>query len=122
MSRTAAHRTHLEARLHEERERARRPLNHSVASRSGESEQDRAGDLASWSFHAADCGADPMHTELDASLATRVSRELAEIDEALAPLYGTPRQFGICEEAGRPISFERLDALPWAPMCGPQAG
>jgi DnaK suppressor protein len=55
-----------------------------------------------------------MQTELDASIATRVSRELADIDAALERLYQHPEQFGICENTGREIPFDRLDVIPWA--------
>jgi DnaK suppressor protein len=117
MSLTDEQRTHLEHRLLEERDRATRLLNRSVEEYSDESEQDRSGDLTSLPFHVADRGTDTMQTELDASMATRVSRELAEIDAALERLYQHPEQFGICEETGREIPFERLDIIPWARTC-----
>jgi len=50
-----------------------------------------------------------------------MSRELEEIDAALERLYRTPERFGICEETGRPIPFERLEIIPWARTCE-QAG
>ena len=114
---TEQQRAHLEQRLREERARALRDLNRSVDEHAGESEQDRARDLTSLPFHLADRGTDTMQTELDASIATRVSRELAEIDAALDRLYRNPEQFGICEDTGRDIPFERLDAVPWARTC-----
>jgi DnaK suppressor protein len=117
MSLTQEQRTHLEHRLLEERDRATRLLNRSVDQYSDESEQDRSGDLTSLPFHLADRGTDTMQTELDASMETRVSRELAEIDAALERLYQHPEQFGICEETGRDIPFERLDIIPWARTC-----
>jgi DnaK suppressor protein len=117
MSLTEEQRAHLEHRLLEERDRATRLLNRSVDEYSDESEQDRSGDLTSLPFHVADRGTDTMQTELDASMATRVSRELAEIDAALERLYQHPEQFGICEETGREIPFERLDIIPWARTC-----
>jgi DnaK suppressor protein len=117
MSLTQEQRTHLEHRLLEERDRATRLLNRSVDQYSDESEQDRSGDLTSLPFHLADRGTDTMQTELDASMETRVSRELAEIDAALERLYQHPEQFGICEETGREIPFERLDIIPWARTC-----
>jgi RNA polymerase-binding transcription factor DksA len=58
-----------------------------------------------------------MQEELDASNATRVSDELAEIDAALERLYQKPDQFGICEDSGREIPFERLKIIPWARTC-----
>jgi DnaK suppressor protein len=117
MSLTAEQRSHLEQRLLEERARAQRILNQSVDEYSEESGQDRAGDLTSVPFHVADRGTDTMQTELDASMETRVSRELAEINAALNRLYQHPEQFGICEDTGREIPFERLDLVPWARTC-----
>jgi RNA polymerase-binding transcription factor len=118
---TAEQRAHLEQRLREERDRALRDLNRSVDEQSGESEQDRSGDLTSLPFHLADRGTDTMQSELEASIATRVSRELADIDAALERLYRNPEQFGVCEDTGQDIPFERLDVIPWARTCK-QAG
>jgi DnaK suppressor protein len=117
MSLTAEQRSHLEQRLLEERTRAQRILNQSIDEYSEESGQDRAGDLTSVPFHVADRGTDTMQTELDASMETRVSRELAEIDAALNRLYQHPDRFGVCEDTGREIPFERLDLVPWARTC-----
>lgn len=113
---TTEQRTHLEKRLHEERERATQLLNGILADRSSTSEQDAAGDLSLMPFHPADIGTDAMNEELDESNATRASRELAEIDAALERLYRTPAQFGLCDD-GSEIPFERLDIIPWARTC-----
>jgi DnaK suppressor protein len=121
MSLTETQRRHLERRLQEERARLRRDLDRSLAAQEQEDEQDRAGDLSKYPFHPADLGSDTMDAELDASNETRMSGELAEIDAALDRLYRTPDRFGICEETGRPIPFERLDLIPWARTCE-QAG
>ena len=110
-------REELEQRLQVERARALRALNRGMADRASESEQDRSGDLSSIPFHMADLGTDTMQEELDASNATRVSDELAEIDAALERLYRNPGQFGICEDTGREIAFERLKVIPWARTC-----
>ncbi|HET9684207.1 MAG TPA: TraR/DksA C4-type zinc finger protein [Gemmatimonadaceae bacterium] len=117
MALTDKQRTHLEKRLRDERERALSSLNRSVETTSRESEEDRAGDLTNMPFHQADLGTDTMQEELDASNATRISRELAEIDAALERLYRDPQRFGICEKTGEPIPFERLDIIPWARTC-----
>ena len=74
---------HLERRLRDERERAIELLNDIVADRSSESQQEETGDLTVMPYHPADLGTDTMDEELDASNATRVSRELKEIDAAL---------------------------------------
>ena len=121
MSLSDAQRRHLERRLQEERARLQRDLDRSLAVQEQEDEQDRAGDLTKYPFHPADLGSDTMDAELEGSNETRMSGELAEIDAALDRLYRTPERFGICEETGRPIPFERLDIVPWARTCD-QAG
>ena len=114
---TTQQRSHLEKRLRDERARALELLNRIVADRSGSSEQEAAGDLTLMPFHQADLGTDTMDQELDESNATRVSQELTEIDAALERLYKSPEQFGICEDTGGDIPFERLDIIPWARTC-----
>lgn len=102
----------IEELLNEERERALRIVNRAVEDSAGE--QERAGDLSSMPMHMADRGTDTMQDELDASNATRVSRQLVEIDAALERLIQTPEKFGVCEATGGDISFERLKIIPWA--------
>ena len=75
------------------------------------------GELTNMPFHMADRGTDTMDSELDASNATRTSRELADIDDALDRLYRTPEKFGICQDDGKEIPFERLVIIPWARTC-----
>lgn len=113
---TIEQRRHLEKRLRDERARALQLLNGIVADRSSSSEQEGAGDLSLMPLHPADLGTDTMDEELDESNATRVSRELTEIDAALQRLYTSPALFGLCED-GREIPFERLDIIPWARTC-----
>jgi DnaK suppressor protein len=114
-------RTHLERRLEEERLLLSRALNLTVAEGAQADEQDRDGDLSAVPIHPADRGTATMESELQAANATRMSRELAEIDAALERLHRSPERFGICEDTGDPIPFERLDVIPWARTCG-QAG
>ncbi|MDB4878338.1 MAG: hypothetical protein JWM41_4784 [Gemmatimonadetes bacterium] len=115
---TDTQRQEVERRLHEERASALRALNRLVDESAEASEQDRASDLSAVPFHTADLGTDTMDAELDASNATRTSRELNEIDAALERLYKNPKQFGICENTGEEIKFERLLIIPWARTCG----
>jgi DnaK suppressor protein len=115
---TRDQRAHLERRLEEERTLLSRALNRTIADGAQADEQDRDGDLSTLPFHLADRGTDTMESELQASNATRMSRELAEIDAALDRLHRAPERFGICEDTGQPIPFERLDVIPWARTCG----
>src|SRR5256885_3979983 len=117
MSLTEQQREQREKRLPEEGERTLQVLNGILADTSSLTEQDAAGDLSKMPFHPADLATDEMNRELDESNATRASRELAEIDAALERLYKSPADFGVCEEDGREIPFERLDIIPWARTC-----
>jgi DnaK suppressor protein len=117
MSLTSEQRTQLEHRLQEERTRALQLLHQGQADHGDSTDQEVAGNLTKMPFHLADLGTDTMDSELDASNATRVSRELAEIDEALERLYRAPEQFGVCETSGQDIPFERLVIIPWARTC-----
>jgi RNA polymerase-binding transcription factor DksA len=113
---TTEQRTHLEARLKEERARAVQLVNRIVADRSGSTEQDASGDLTLMPLLFADLGTDNMSEEVDESNATRASQELKEIDAALERLYKSPERFGVCDD-GREIPFERLDMIPRARTC-----
>ena len=78
---TADPRHHLEARLLEERERARRTLQYDEHLRT--TPRDESGELSSVPFHLADKGSDAMHQELDAAVVTQASREVEAIEAAL---------------------------------------
>ena len=121
MALTAAQRQQLERRLQVERARAQRALDRSIDGHVDATEQARAGDTMTAPLHMADLGTDTMQAELDASNATRISRQLAEIDAALERLRRDPERFGICEDTGADIPFERLAVIPWARTCD-QAG
>ena len=117
MELTTTQRERLERRLKEERARVLRDLNRQLGDLSDGDEQGRAADLTKVPFHMADRGSDTMETELAASNVTRESRELADIEDALERLHRTPERFGICEDTGQRIPFERLDVIPWARTC-----
>jgi DnaK suppressor protein len=117
MQLTTQQRDHLERRLREERARVLGDLNRVVGSLSDGDEQERAGDLSKIPFHTADRGSDTIETELAASNATRQSREIEEIDAALDRIRRTPERFGICEDTGRDIPYDRLAVIPWARTC-----
>jgi DnaK suppressor protein len=115
---TRAQRERLDERLQEERAQALSALDRSVRDHADASEQERSGDLSTMPYHPADIGTDTMAEELSASNASRMSNELAEIDAALDRLHRSPATFGICEDTGSDIPFERLLLIPWARTCG----
>ena len=105
---------HFEQRLHDERARLVRTLHEVADTEASADSQELAGDLSKFPTHPADLGTDTIDEELDASITTRVSAEIAEIDAALDRLSTSPETFGLDEETGRPIPLERLELIPYA--------
>lgn len=102
---------HFERRLLEERARARRALTRlglRPTDDEGEGHGNRIPD------HLADVGHEAARETVDASIASRESEALAEIDAALRRLYRAPDRFGRDERTGARLSFDRLDLIPWA--------
>ncbi|MBT8478476.1 MAG: TraR/DksA family transcriptional regulator [Gemmatimonadetes bacterium] len=107
---------HIEKRLLQLRERALKDLGHYDESFSNGKRASDA-DLSAYSFHMADQGTDAMEREKAFLFASKEGRYLYHLDEALRRLYRTPKQFGVCEDCGDKISFERMDALPHTTLC-----
>ena len=105
---------HLEKRLHEERTHLIEQLQDFVSEESSQDSQDLAGDLSKFPTHSADLGSDVANEELEASVATRRTAEIAEIDAALERLATSPDTFGFDEQSGEEIPFARLDIIPYA--------
>ncbi|MGD2215733.1 MAG: TraR/DksA C4-type zinc finger protein [Gemmatimonadales bacterium] len=109
-------RAHFEQRLLDEREKIVRQLAQFDESFS-DTLQGSDGDLSAYSFHMADQGTDAMEREKAFLFASKEGRLLYHIDEALRRLYKTPDRYGVCQECGGDVGYERLDALPHARLC-----
>lgn len=113
---TKKEQAHFEQRLLDEREKVVKQL-----AQFGESFSDTLqgsdGDLSAYSFHMADQGTDAMEREKAFLFASKEGRLLYHIDEALRRLYKTPEEYGVCQECGEDVGYERLDALPHARLC-----
>lgn len=107
---------HLESRLLQERKKALRGLGVFNASARADRAADDS-DLSAYTDHMADQGTEAMEREKAALFATKEGRYLYRIEEALRRLYRDPANFGRCHATGKPIAFERLDALPHARYC-----
>ena len=107
---------HFEKRLTDERKRAVAQMAQ-FDDTMGVSEEAATGELTLWRFHMADVGTETYEREQNFLLASREGRLLWHIDEALRRLYRSPETFGLCDECGRKIAFERLDAIPYVPRC-----
>jgi len=73
--------------------------------------KDDAGDLSSYGQHMADAGTDTFDRDFALSLVSSEQEALSEIDAAIKRIHdGT---YGICEITAKPISKERLLAVPF---------
>jgi RNA polymerase-binding protein DksA len=107
---------HFEQRLADERKRVIEQLG-TFDEQLGTSLEAATGEFTTWRFHMADVGTETFEREQNFLLATREGQLLWHIDEALRRLYRSPETFGLCEECGRPIAFDRLDAIPYVQRC-----
>jgi DnaK suppressor protein len=77
---------------------------------------EETGDLAIGSGdHIADSATETYLRELDEGLEENAEHLLDEIDAALIRIEDG--SYGHCTACGRPISKERLEALPYATLC-----
>jgi RNA polymerase-binding transcription factor DksA len=75
------------------------------------SAKEDAGDLSAYGQHMADAGTDTFDRDFALSLVSSEQEALSEIDAAIKRIRdGT---YGICEITAKPISKERLLAVPF---------
>jgi RNA polymerase-binding protein DksA len=77
--------------------------------------KEASGDHSSYAFHMADQGTDMMEREKNFFYAQRDGRLLYHIDKALERLE--KGEYGLCHTCGKPISKDRLEAVPHARLC-----
>ena len=76
------------------------------------SAKDDSGDLSAYAQHMADAGTDTFDRDFALSLVSNEQEALAEIEAAIQRIKnGT---YGVCELTGKPISKDRLTAVPFA--------
>jgi RNA polymerase-binding protein DksA len=74
--------------------------------------EEASKEYTNYSMHMADSGTDSFDRDFALSLLSSDRNSLHEIEDALKRIEeGT---YGICELTGKPISKERLEAIPWA--------
>jgi RNA polymerase-binding protein DksA len=77
--------------------------------------EDETGEWAGVDNHIGDTATETVDREVDQTLEENSDHVLSAIDAALKRIEdGT---YGICTNCGKPISEERLEAMPWAELC-----
>ncbi|WP_377891268.1 TraR/DksA C4-type zinc finger protein [Alkalihalobacillus sp. R86527] len=77
--------------------------------------QQSTGELSNYDNHPGDTGTELFEREKDLSLDEHLKQEKAELNRALQRI--NQGKYGVCEECGREIAFERLEAMPTAVTC-----
>src|SRR4051812_3162317 len=75
------------------------------------SSKDDAGDLSSYGQHMADAGTDTFDRDFALSMVANEQEALSEIDAAIKRVHDG--SYGICEVTQKPISKDRLLAVPF---------
>ncbi len=77
--------------------------------------KESSGEISAYNFHMADQATDANEREKAFMFAYREDRLIYHIDRALERIKnGT---YGLCQECGKPISKDRLEAVPHARLC-----
>jgi len=76
------------------------------------SSKDDTGDLSGYGQHMADAGTDTFDRDFALSLVSSEQEALTEIEAAIQRINA--KTYGVCELTGKPISRERLMAVPFA--------
>ena len=105
----------FKTRLQAERERTARAIAYLHEEYRGATEADDRELSGGADDHLGDVASNTYDRELDSTLEESEEAHLARIDAALKRIEdGT---YGICENCGKPINIERLEAMPWATLC-----
>ncbi len=75
-----------------------------------EEASEQASDNTAYSFHMADAGTDAMEREKLYLMIARQQKYIGYLDRALERIEN--KTYGICKVTGKPISKERLEAVP----------
>ena len=105
----------FKTRLEAERERTARAIAYLHEEYRGSTEADEHELAGGADDHLADIASNTYDRELDSTLEESEELHLGNIEAALKRIEaGT---YGICENCGKPINMERLEAMPWVTLC-----
>jgi len=106
---------YFKERLLEDQRRLEEELRNSESFNLNESLQDSVKELSSYDNHPADLGSETFEREKDLALKMNLDEIQQRIGEALERME--QGEYGKCEDCGREIGLERLEALPYTTLC-----
>lgn len=77
--------------------------------------RESTGELSLYDNHPADMGTELFEREKDRALSVHNKDELEKVEKALSAIE--TGDYGLCEQCGKNIPFDRLDAIPYATTC-----
>ncbi len=86
-----------------------------IAREAAKNPREASGDLSSYTMHMADMSADTYERELSTGLASSEHEVFYQIEEALKRIE--EGVYGDCQQCGKPISLNRLKAVPYSALC-----
>lgn len=78
-------------------------------------QKEASGDLSGYSYHIADMASDVYETDFMLRLASDERNKINEIEDALKRIEDN--EYGMCLVCSKPISQQRLSAVPQASYC-----
>lgn len=107
------------ARLREKLLNIQKELREDIRETGGNLEENNSrestGELSLYDNHPADMGTELFEREKDRALSVHNKDELEKVEKALASIENG--NYGLCEQCGKNIPFDRLDAIPYATTC-----
>ncbi|MFW6381771.1 MAG: TraR/DksA C4-type zinc finger protein [Bacillota bacterium] len=82
--------------------------------------KESTGELSAYDNHPGDMGTDTFDRELDAGIEDNQRQLLKRVLHSLELIE--KGNYGICQQCGRKISSDRLEALPYSILCKGCAG
>ncbi|MDP2912749.1 MAG: TraR/DksA family transcriptional regulator [Candidatus Omnitrophota bacterium] len=98
-----------------ERKKVEGDISHIAENTLHKSKRDASGDLSGYSYHMADMASDDYDRDFSLGRVTDEQKVLYAIDEALKRI--TDGAYGLCLQCDKPISKNRLKALPYTELC-----
>ncbi len=106
---------YFKERLLEEKRRIEKELEESSNFNLNEPLRDSVHELSSYDNHPADLGSETFEREKDLALKLNLDEIHQRVDEALK--FIDQGKYGICEDCGREIDPERLEAVLYTTLC-----